>query len=44
MRHTSGLWGLHLRASVPDINLEVATVKIKFAIIAFIITATQTPG
>lgn len=44
MRHTSGLWGLHLRASVPDINLEVDTVKIKFAIIAFIITSTQTPG
>lgn len=44
MRHTFGTRGLCLHASVLDINLEVASVKIKFAIIAFIITATQTPG
>lgn len=44
MRHTLGTRGLCLHASVLDINLEVASVKIKFAIIAFIITATQTPG
>lgn len=44
MRHTLGTWGSCLRVSVLDINPEVASVKIKFAIITFVITATQTPG